>query len=92
MALQPFGLRPLFQLPNHVYTRHDSLDGDQPVANPLPIQRTRQAQNKRTQTSIPRVGFEPTIPVFQQAKTVNALDRAASLIYLLYLKVCDDGT
>jgi hypothetical protein len=34
-------------------------------------------QNKRTQTSIPRVGFEPMIPVLERAKTVHALDRAA---------------
>jgi hypothetical protein len=26
------------------------------------------------------VGFEPTIPVFQRAKTVHALDRAATVI------------
>jgi hypothetical protein len=26
---------------------------------------------------MPRVGFEPTTPVFEQAKTVHALDRAA---------------
>jgi hypothetical protein len=30
-------------------------------------------QNKRTQTSIPLVGLEPTIPVFEQAKTVHFL-------------------
>jgi hypothetical protein len=48
--------------------------GDQPVARPLPT------QNKRTQTSMPRVGFEPTIPAFERAKTVHALDRAVSLI------------
>jgi hypothetical protein len=35
---------------------------DQPVARPLPTYRTAQTQNKRTQTSIPEVGFEPTIP------------------------------
>jgi hypothetical protein len=29
---------------------------------------------------MPQVGFEPTIPVFQRAKTVHALDRAAPLI------------
>jgi hypothetical protein len=28
------------------------------------LYRTTQTQNKRTQTSMPRVGFEPTIPVF----------------------------
>jgi hypothetical protein len=32
-----------------------------------------QAQ-KHTETSIPWVGFEPTIPAFKRAKTVHALD------------------
>jgi hypothetical protein len=39
-----------------------------------------QTQNKHRQTSMPRVGFEPTIPAFQQRKTVHALDRAATVI------------
>jgi hypothetical protein len=51
---------------------------------PLPIHRTTQTQNKRTQTSMPRAGFEPTTPVFEWAKTAHALDRAATVIdYLL---------
>jgi hypothetical protein len=29
---------------------------------------------------MPRVGFEPTIPVFERAKTVRALERAATVI------------
>jgi hypothetical protein len=29
---------------------------------------------------MPRVGFEPTIPVIERAKTVHALDRAATEI------------
>jgi hypothetical protein len=29
---------------------------------------------------MPRVGLEPTIPVFERAKTVHALDRAANVI------------
>jgi hypothetical protein len=29
---------------------------------------------------MPWVGFEPTIPVFERAKTFHALDRAAILI------------
>jgi hypothetical protein len=37
-----------------------------------------QTQNK--QTSMPQVGFEPTIPVFERAKTVHVLDRAATVI------------
>jgi hypothetical protein len=32
------------------------------------------------QTSMPVVGFEPTIPVSEQAKTVHALDRAVTVI------------
>jgi hypothetical protein len=29
---------------------------------------------------MPGVGFEPTIPVFERAKRVHALDRAATVI------------
>jgi hypothetical protein len=29
---------------------------------------------------MPRVGFQPTIPAFERAKTVHALDRAATVI------------
>jgi hypothetical protein len=36
-------------------------------------------QNKRTYTFIPGVGFEPTIPVFEWAKTVHASDGAATV-------------
>jgi hypothetical protein len=49
--------------------------GDQPVARPLPTHRTTQ-----TQTSIPWVGFEPTIPAFEREKTAHALDRAATVL------------
>jgi hypothetical protein len=78
MAPQPsVGLRPLFQLHDllHCRTRTE----DQPVARPLPAHRTAQTQNKRTQTSMRQLGFEPTIPVFGRAKTVHALDRAATV-------------
>jgi hypothetical protein len=34
-------------------------------------------------TFMPRVGLEPTIPVFGLAKTVHALDRAATVIGLI---------
>jgi hypothetical protein len=43
--------------------------GDQHVASPLSTHRTEQTQNKRTQTSMPRVGFEPMTPVLEGAKT-----------------------
>jgi hypothetical protein len=29
---------------------------------------------------MPRVGFEPTIPMFERSKTVHALDREATAI------------
>jgi hypothetical protein len=54
--------------------------GDEPVARPLPTQGTTPTQNKRTQTSIPQVGFELTIPLFERATTVHALNRAATVI------------
>jgi hypothetical protein len=51
----------------------------QPVARPLPTQKT-QTQKKRRQTSITLVGFQPTILVFERAKTFHALDRTAIVI------------
>jgi hypothetical protein len=41
---------------------------------------------KSTQSPISRVGFQPTIPVFERAKTVHALDREVTAIgdYVLY--------
>jgi hypothetical protein len=37
---------------------------------------------------MPRVGFEPTIPVFERAKAVHALDRAATVIGCMGYGVC----
>jgi hypothetical protein len=44
------------------------------------VHRTTQTQNKRRQTCKPWVGFEPTIPVFERAKTFYALDRVVAVI------------
>jgi hypothetical protein len=53
---------------------------DQFVAGPLPKHRTTQTQNKRTyKTSMPCVGFEPTIPASERAKTVHALEGSATV-------------
>jgi hypothetical protein len=70
--------------------------GDQPVARPLPTHRTTQTQNKCTQTSMPRVGLEPTIPAFERAKTVHASDRAATVLSAgssisLNFTLCSEG-
>jgi hypothetical protein len=59
--------------------------GDQPISRPIPVHRAALTQNKRTQTLMPRVGFESTTPVFERAKTVHALDRAATVIGSLRL-------
>jgi hypothetical protein len=82
MALQPFvGPWSLLKFRYLFYT-----DGrtpwtrGQPFAKPLPTLRTTQTQNNPTQTSMPWVGLEPTIPTFERAKTVHALDRAVTVI------------
>jgi hypothetical protein len=38
---------------------------------------------------MPQVRFDPMIPVFERAKTVNALDRAATVIGLIVLLNCN---
>jgi hypothetical protein len=82
MALQPFvGHWPLFQFLDLMHTvGRTPWTGDQPVTRPLPVHRRAQTQNKRTQTSMSQVGFEPTISVSELAKTVHILDRAAAVI------------
>jgi hypothetical protein len=54
--------------------------GDQPFARPLPTHRATRTQDERIETSMPPVEFEPTISVLEEAKIVQALDRAATLI------------
>jgi hypothetical protein len=51
---------------------------DQPDARLLP-HRTTQTQNKSRQISMLRFGFEPTIPVYEGARTFHAFDRAATI-------------
>jgi hypothetical protein len=53
---------------------------NQLVARPLPTHRITQTENKRTQISMAVVGFESTTTVFELAKTVHVLDRAATVI------------
>jgi hypothetical protein len=49
------------------------LTGDQPVTRSLPTHGTTQAQNKRTQTCMPWLGFESTIPALELAKKSSCL-------------------
>jgi hypothetical protein len=81
MALQPFvGTWPLFQFLNLYTVGIIPWTGDQSVARALPTHRTTQTQNKSKQISMPRVGFEPTTPVFERTKIFHALDRTTTVI------------
>jgi hypothetical protein len=76
MPLQPsVGPRPLLQFLDPIHSRQDSLDGGSARRKAATY-----TQNKRTQTSMPLVGFEPTIPALERAKTVHALELAATVI------------
>jgi hypothetical protein len=76
----PLNLGPFFSFLILYPVSRIPLTGDQPVARPLPTHMKTQTQNKPTQTSMALVGFEPTITVFERAKTVHALDRATTVI------------
>jgi hypothetical protein len=76
----PRGPWPLFQFFNPYTVGRTPWTGDQPVVRSIPTHRTIQTQNNRTQTSMPRMGFDSTIPVFVRAETVHALDRVANVI------------
>jgi hypothetical protein len=82
MALQPFaGPWELFQFLNPIYSRYDSLEGGSVRRKATTYTHTTtQTQNKRTQTSVPRMGFEHTVPPFKREKRAHALDRAATVI------------
>jgi hypothetical protein len=80
MAPHFFGSWPLFSFLILYTVCRTPWAEDQPIARSLPTHRTTHTQNERTQISMCRVGFESTIPVFERAKTVPALDRAATVI------------
>jgi hypothetical protein len=62
MTLQAFSWPwTLFQFLNLYTFGKIPWTGDQPVARPLSANRTTQTQNKRTQTSMPRVELEPSV-------------------------------
>jgi hypothetical protein len=84
MALQPFvGPWPLLQFRNlFLFTQTVGLLGRVISLSQGRYLHTGQHKNKRTQTSMPWVGFESTIPAFERAKTVHAFDHAATVIDL----------
>jgi hypothetical protein len=79
MARQPLWISDAFQFLNLYTVGCTPWTSDQLVIRPLPTHSTTQTENKGTQTSMPRLGFEPTLPVFERLETVHALDRAATV-------------
>jgi hypothetical protein len=81
MAIQPFvGPWPLLQFLD-LFTQSVGLlgwGGSPSLGHYLPTGQHK--HNKSTQTSVPRVVFEPMMPVFEWAKTVHALDCEAPVI------------
>jgi hypothetical protein len=85
MVLQPFvGSWPFFQFLDFYTVGRTLWTGDQPIVRLLPAYRTTQTRNKCTQSSILQVGFEPTIPVFERAKTGHVSDRAATVTGVMH--------
>jgi hypothetical protein len=73
---------PLIQFLNHFYTDGKTpWTSDEPVTRPLPKHRTTQTQNKRIHK--PNIhalsGIRTHDPASKRAKTVHALDRAATV-------------
>jgi hypothetical protein len=86
------GPRSLIQFRSHFFTDgRTPWTSDQPVARPLPKHRTTQTQNKCIHT--PNIhtlsGIRTMIPVSERAKTVHALDGAATVTDLFYV-LCKD--
>jgi hypothetical protein len=84
VVIHPFvGPWPLFQFQNRVLVQSVGLlerGISPPVARPLHRHRATQTQNKHTQTSMHRVGFEPTTPVYERVTTIYALGHVATVI------------
>jgi hypothetical protein len=80
MALQPLWTLPAFSV-SYSYTQSVGVLGRGGVSPSQGrfLHTGQHKQNKRTETSMPRVGFEPTISVFEREKTVQALDRAVTV-------------
>jgi hypothetical protein len=69
-----------FQFLDLIHRRQDSSNGDEPVTRPLLNTGHKHRINAYIhQTSMPWVGFQPTITASERTKTVHALDRAATM-------------
>jgi hypothetical protein len=73
------GLWPLLQFLNPIHSRYDSLDRGS-ARHKAATYTQNNTRNKRTQSFMPRLGFEPTTLVFELEKMVHTLQRAVTVI------------
>jgi hypothetical protein len=71
-------IRLISQFHDHFTDRRTPWKGDLLVARPIPKHRIN-AYTHTHQTSMLCVGFKPTIPASERAKTVHTLDRSATV-------------
>jgi hypothetical protein len=85
MAVQPFvGLWPLFSYLIVYTVGRTPWTGISRRRAAASTYRAAQTQNKRTLTSMPQMGFERTTSVFERAKSIDALDSAATVIDFIF--------
>jgi hypothetical protein len=65
-----------FSVSETIHSRQDPLDG-----GAARFKAATCTQNKRTRTSMHRLGFEPTILVSERAKTSHVVNRAATVLH-----------
>jgi hypothetical protein len=83
-ALWPVSHQNQSETVHNIDSRYDHLIG---AARRKTATYTGQHKLKKwLQASVPRVGFDPTVPVCERAKTFHALDRAATATYSLRSK------
>jgi hypothetical protein len=99
LLLLPFVLGPLACFPSELIWNYGSYKQSaglfrrviSPATRPLPTQDN--TNRKKTRTSMPRVGFEPTIPVFEREKAFRAFrqrsqcDRHAKTEFVKYIEL-----
>jgi ribosomal protein L4 len=81
--MRPSGLFPTrinLEIWIFIDSRQDSSDGGSAPSQGRYVHTTTGTKKKRGQTSMSRVGFEPTIPVFEGGKVFHGLDLAATAI------------
>jgi hypothetical protein len=83
----PCGIWPLFSF--LIYTQSVGLLGQGISPSQGRCLHTEQHKHRitaHTQTSMRRVGFEATIPVFERAKTIRACNRLVAIYWILFIK------